>query len=232
MIKINMKKYGFEYCPDENFSDDGNYFYVYRVGRVRVSKLVDGDYAFISGRIDGRLLKWEEYSTLPHYKALDRLNYIPRAGITEEDLVQLYNDCIAYEQEYTELENEVKNNLPSEEAVRNWVKINAICLKIEFELLEKHMGKHLANLFSLDSWDYKHVREDYNTLKRTMVEFQDIEDQVKRCIEYSWQRDWLAIDPKNKKNNYTVESCLEVLHISKETFKEEYSRLVQDALKA
>lgn len=232
MEKINMKKYGFIYCPDENFSDDGNYFYVYRVGRVRVSKLIDEKDAFISGRIDGRLLEWEEYSELPHYKALDRLNYVPRASITDDDLVQLYNDCVAYEKEYTELENKVRNNLPSEEAVRNWAKINAICTKISFDLLTKHMSAHIDDLFSLNSWDYGQIKKDYISLKNRAIEAQDVENQVKCCIEYCWQRAWLKIDPKEPKDNYTIERCLEVLHISKETFKKEYSKLVQDAFKA
>ena len=53
MQRINLTKYGFIRDREEDFSDDGNRFQGYRVGkRVRVSKLVaDGD-AYISATIN------------------------------------------------------------------------------------------------------------------------------------------------------------------------------------
>ena len=53
MKKIMMNKYGFVRWPEEDFSDDGNRFYCYKVGnRVRVSKLVSDGVAYISARVD------------------------------------------------------------------------------------------------------------------------------------------------------------------------------------
>ena len=108
MQKVNLSKYGFVRTPNEDFSDDGTRFYVYRVGRVRVSKATWNGQVFLAGRIDdGRTLDYDEYSKLPHYKAMDRLNGVSISSLTENDLIQLYNDCVEYEKEYTEAEKQV-----------------------------------------------------------------------------------------------------------------------------
>ena len=70
MTRINMTKYGFVRWPEEDFSDDGARFTCYRVGeRVRVSKTTYQGEVFISARIDGRKLSYNEYSVLEHYNA-------------------------------------------------------------------------------------------------------------------------------------------------------------------
>ena len=102
MEKVNLTKYGFIRTPDEDFSDDGTRFYCYAVGSVRVSKATGCGMYFIDGRIDRGELTWEEYSNLPHYKAIGKLNGIRKDELTEDMLTQLYEDCLAYEHEYAE----------------------------------------------------------------------------------------------------------------------------------
>lgn len=105
MNKITLAKYGFVRDEAQDFSDDGTRFYVYKVGnRVRVSKATWNGQVFLSARIDGSILNYDVYSTLPHYHDLDRLNGVSICGLTENDLVKLYNDCLEYEKEYEEAE--------------------------------------------------------------------------------------------------------------------------------
>lgn len=117
MQRINLTKYGFIRDREEDFSDDGNRFQGYRVGkRVRVSKLVaDGD-AYISATINNGTLTYEEYSKLPHYKDLDALNGVSTATLTDADLIKLYEDCIAYEKEFEEAET--NSVFPSRQEIR------------------------------------------------------------------------------------------------------------------
>ena len=108
MQKINLTKYGFVRTPQNDFSDDGTRFTTYSVGRVRVSKATWNGEVFLAGRIDdGRVLSYDEYSKLPHYAAMDRLNGVSISGLTENDLIQLYNDCIEYAAEYKAAEKNV-----------------------------------------------------------------------------------------------------------------------------
>lgn len=100
MNRINLTKYGFVRSPEDDFSDDGNRFTCYKVGNVRVSKIVSDGRAYISARRNDYALDYEDYSKLPHYKAMDRLDGVSVASLTEEDLIKLYNDCLAYDAEY------------------------------------------------------------------------------------------------------------------------------------
>jgi hypothetical protein len=108
MKRINLSKYGFEHRPECDFIDDGHRFQVYGGPGVKVTKLVSDGYAYISGeaQIDDRLV-YSEYSSLPHYKTLDKLNGVHIGTITEEDLEQLYSDCYAYASEWEALASTV-----------------------------------------------------------------------------------------------------------------------------
>ena len=85
MTRINLVKYGFIRDAAEDFSDDGNRFQVYKVGRVRVTKLVSDGEAYIDGDINDCRLPYEVYSKLPHYKAIGRLNGVSLASLTEDE---------------------------------------------------------------------------------------------------------------------------------------------------
>ena len=115
MKRIELAKYGFIRSKEDDFSDDGNRFTCYRVGKVRVSKLVSDCQAYIYASIDDYLLPYETYSQLPHYRYLSDLNGLPVSDVTEEDLQKLYEDCISYEKEYDDAYNSI--DWPSEKEI-------------------------------------------------------------------------------------------------------------------
>jgi hypothetical protein len=110
MKRIMLTKYGFERWPEKDFIDDGNRFTCFRAGKnVRVSKHVyNGEvYLSIDTCIGNQIIPYEVYSKLPHYRpAAWNYNGVSVATLTDEDLRNFYNACIAYEQEY---ENAVAN---------------------------------------------------------------------------------------------------------------------------
>ena len=165
MKQINLTKYGFVRTPNEDFSDDGSRFYVYHAGRVRVSKTTWNGEVFLAGRIDGNLLNYDVYSKLPHYEALDRLNGVDIASLTEQDLIQLYNDCVEYEKEYNEAEKNVV--FPTIDELKDQ------CVKIR-----KHYQEQLVNAQTLiernavklvlkaSEWKLKSIRSNLETITK------------------------------------------------------------------
>ena len=140
MTRINLVKYGFGRDAAEDFSDDGNRFQAYKVGRVRITKLVSDGEAYIDGGINDGKLPYEVYSKLPHYSAVGRLNGVSIASLTEDDLQKLYEDCQAYEIEYMNAENSIK--YPTLEEIKNQCKL--ICAKrlVELSTVEDLMKEH------------------------------------------------------------------------------------------
>ena len=108
MTRINLIKYGFVRCPSADFTDDGSRFTCYRVGNgVRVSKLVADGQVYLSAASDCNkgTLPYEVYSKLPHYKDSSwKWNGVSMATLTEQDIIDFYDACIAYEKEYEEAE--------------------------------------------------------------------------------------------------------------------------------
>ena len=130
MKKILMTKYGFSRWPEEDFSDDGNRFYCFKAGDiVRVSKLVSNGDVFISARIDGVKLPYDVYSQLPHYRTLDALNGVRLSTLSDEDLYKLYEDCIAYEQEYKNAEKNI--------VMPTLIEIKEQCEKIQLKAVDE-----------------------------------------------------------------------------------------------
>ena len=159
MKKIMMTNYGFIRWPEQDFADDGSKFYCYRVGeRVRVSKCTYKGDAFISAGIDGTKLPYEVYSKLPHYSALDKLNGVSIDSLTDQDLFDLCEACLIYEQEYTEAENTIK--MPTlEEIKEQCVEVQAKRLA-EFAEVEALLGKHAAKMaLKLPAWQWKTIQE-------------------------------------------------------------------------
>jgi hypothetical protein len=117
MPRINLCKYGFVRWPEEDFSDDGNRFTCYRAGKkIRVSKLVSHGQVYLS--IDSGIgeLPYEVYKNLPHYHDAEwKWNGVSLAGLTDEDLHEFYEACVAFEKEYEELEAEFK--FPTKEEI-------------------------------------------------------------------------------------------------------------------
>ena len=160
MKKIMMTKYGFVRWPEKDFGDDGNRFTVYRVGeRVEVSKTTYKGEAFIDATIQGTKLPYEVYSKLPHYTFIGKLNGVPIAALTDEDLEELYKACLAYEQEYIAAENSIQMPTSSE------IKIQ--CLKVkakrmdEFAAIESRFNRNATKLaVKLEDWQWK-IFKDY-----------------------------------------------------------------------
>ena len=153
MKKIMMTKYGFVRCPEEDFSDDGSRFQAYKVGRVRVTKLVSDGQAYIDGDINDGKLPYEVYSKLPHYVFCGKLNGVPAAALTDEDLQELYESCQAYDKEYTDAENSIQYPTQAELTLK-CNRIQAKFLK-EMNELEHLMGDHAieaAAKFSTYEW--------------------------------------------------------------------------------
>lgn len=158
MTRINLVKYGFVRCPEEDFSDDGNRFQAYKVGRVLVTKLVSDGEAYISGAIPDSKLPYEIYSKLPHYPFLGALNGIATAHITEDDLQELYEACQAYDLEYANAENTVEYPTIQE--------ITEKCHKItDKRLMELNTISSLLNKYAADAatrfapYEWKAVQE-------------------------------------------------------------------------
>ena len=119
MKRIVMNKYGFIRKESEDFHDDGNNFTGYSISpnsRLRVTKLVSDGRAYLSCDMNGNKLDYTEYSKLPHYQCAWDYNGVDLDKLTEADLIDFYNACVAYEKEY--LEAEAKVSFPSIEDIK------------------------------------------------------------------------------------------------------------------
>ena len=113
MKKIELTKYGFVRSKEDDFTDDGTRFTCYRVGNILVSKAASRctpGLVFIAATLpwyESRLT-YDMVSKLPHYKQLEKLNGCMMDDISEQDLIQLHDDCVSYEKEYNELLEQTK----------------------------------------------------------------------------------------------------------------------------
>lgn len=171
MKKIMMSKYGFVRDAQNDFSDDGNHFQVYKAGtRVRVSKLVADGEAYISARIDGNILPYEAYSVLPHYRDLNALNGVSVGTLSEEDLQELYANCLAYEEEYTKAEQTIE--MPSLEELK--IKAEQITIKVAREVnqVEKLLSLYAFEAASkFSKYDWINLQEYIGHLNSELVRF-------------------------------------------------------------
>lgn len=165
MTRINMIKYGFKRWPEEDFTDDGSRFTCYKVGnKVCVSKTIWNEMVYLNARIDSGTLDWETYSKLPHYGIISKLNGVTIASLTEDDLQELYENCLAYEAEYVDAEELIV--YPTAEEVR------AQCLKIRAhyqeqldELTDLINANAVALLFKLSDYNRKDLKSYFETIR-------------------------------------------------------------------
>lgn len=156
MKRIMMSKYGFVRWPEQDFGDDGNRFTCYRVGeRVRVSKCTYNGEAFIDAAIDGSKLPYAVYSKLPHYSVIGKLNGVSIESLADQDLINLYEACLAYEKEYIEAENNIVMPTLSE------IKIQ--CMKVQAkrrdELAEINRHFNIAVATKIEKWEWANLRD-------------------------------------------------------------------------
>lgn len=170
MTRINLVKYGFVRDAANDFSDDGNRFQAYKVGRVRITKLVSDGEAYIDGDIVDGKLPYEVYSKLPHYPMLGKLNGVPTAAITEDDLQELYEDCQAYEAEYTTAENSIK--YPTIDEIQDKaVKITAKRM-LEIADIESLLSKHtLEAAAKFSAYEWKQLQDYIQKLMSLVKHF-------------------------------------------------------------
>jgi hypothetical protein len=184
MKKIMMNKYGFVRWPEEDFSDDGNRFYCYKVGsRVRVSKLVADGVAYISARIDHGTLPHEVYHKLPHYSKLDDLNGVSVISLTDQMLFDLAEACLMYEKEYSDAEASLV--YPSIGEIREQcIKIKAKRMA-ELANVEALFADHVVSLaLTIPEWQWKTLREYLVSLKQS-AEF-DVDEKARNMYKSSY----------------------------------------------
>lgn len=171
MKKIMMTKYGFVRWPEEDFSDDGTRFTAYRVGeRVRVTKATYKSEVYLDGDIHGTKLPYEVYSKLPHYGDTAKLNGVLIDSLTDQDMIDLYEACLAYEREYNEAEANIQ--MPTLEEIKE--QCNNIVAKRAAELMtvEKLLSqKALSLAINLNEWRWKDLRRYIQSLANLAVSF-------------------------------------------------------------
>lgn len=174
MTRINLAKHGFVRWPEEDFSDDGNRFTCYKVGKnVRVSKLVaDGQvYLSIASAVGNGTLPYDIYSKLPHYNDANwKWNGVSVASLTDSDIEDFLLACLAYELEYEKAEAAIK--YPTLEEIQDKaMKVTAKRL-LELDSVEwwlKNSGLEAAAKFA--SYEWKQVQEYIKNLMAEVKRF-------------------------------------------------------------
>lgn len=193
MKQLRLAKYGFIRRPEEDFSDDGNRFEVYSVGRVRVTKLVSEGIVYLSGRIEKGLLEYEQYNKLPHFHHVSReLNgEYSLFSLEDKDIEEFYLACIKYEQEYAELESTV--HIPTDEEIASKEAQEKEIIDEEKELVKSIL---LVDLFELKEYTQKNVINYAQQIMKRKVdkEFHRRSDgyrvaYMKRKLEHSFYYD-------------------------------------------
>jgi hypothetical protein len=200
MKRIELTKYGFIRSKEDDFSDDGNRFTCYKVGKVRVSKLVSEGEAYISARIDDYLLPYETYSQLPHYRDLDALNGVSASDITEEDLQKLYEDCISYEKEYDDAYNSIK--WPTE----NELRIKAGAYKLAWreciiKLEEAIKFNAIALITNLSEYYFKEFQRYYKQVLSNAKQFENPQEYAERLFKQARSLDFMERDIRRDVDN-------------------------------
>ena len=165
MKRINLVKYGFERAPEDDFNDDGNRFQVYKVGRVRVTKLVSDGEAYIDGSIGDGKLPYEVYSKLPHFSLLGKLNGVSMDRITEDDIQELYEACQAYEVEYTYAESTIQ--YPTLDEIRDKASRLTNHAMLELSKIENRLNRNMREAITkFSAYEWKQLQEYFNAIVR------------------------------------------------------------------
>lgn len=174
MTRINLCKYGFVRWPEEDFTDDGNRFTCYRAGKkVRVSKLISNGEVYLSADscVGNNTLPYDVYSKLPHYNDAEwKYNGVQQASLTDKDLEDFYNACIAFEQEYEEAEANIQ--YPSLEDLRQQCELIKVKTMKEMQELEKLFGEHAVEAaVKFSEWEWKEVKRYLTEMLKKLNRF-------------------------------------------------------------
>lgn len=210
MKKIMMNKYGFERWPEQDFNDDGNRFTCFKAGaRVRVSKTTSNGQAYISARIDDIKLPFEEYSKLPHFRALDKLNGVSIESLNDSDLITLYNDCLAYEKEYTDAENSIV--MPTLEEIKEHCRYICGARQNELIVIEHLLKTNISILLtSLSDYKWSDIKSYYIKLQNEIKNY-DENTYAKRILGTSYSIDFCKANNSLKKESYYYGRLMEII---------------------
>lgn len=191
MSRIYMEKAGFVRSKEDDFSDDGNYFTAYKVGNVRVTKLVSKGEAYIDADYNDGRIPCDVYCTLPHYKALSKLNGVNADSVTAEDLKELYDACVAYEKEYNDLCNTIV--YPTREELTE--RLTAVAAKRKEELTTLGNMLTMDVLVKMSDYSVKYVKnycaELYNRSKKNVA--QEVDRVYKTSYSFTIMKDTNAL---------------------------------------
>jgi hypothetical protein len=206
MKRINLTSFGFVRDEASDFSDDGSRFYVYRVGKVKVSKSIWNERVYLSGHadIDGNLA-YAEYSKLAHYKDLDALNGVSISGLTESDLQKLYEDCRTYELEYMQATVQKRLSLPTLSEVAQRLSEAVKVRQTEINTLSQRLaqfGNALDVMLSAPSryWlssfaDYVKNLDEIQNNRYSIKRYVEDDGTVKFCAAEIMRPDWNELQP-------------------------------------
>lgn len=201
MKRVNLVKYGFVRWPEEDFSDDGNRFQCYRVGKaVRVSKLVaEGEVYLSASEPTGGKLPYQVYSQLPHYRAANwSLNGVALNPLNDEDLQNFYKACIAYEKEYEEAEANLV--YPTLEDIQKKATELYIATMANVKELEKLFNKYIFDAaVRFSPYEWKNCQEYLKNLIREM-ESLDPETYPQKIVNTAGSFNFM--DRKHKESYY------------------------------
>lgn len=201
MNKVNLTKYGFVRSPEKDFTDDGNRYSCYRVGKVVVSKLVKDGVAFISGYIDGGL-PYQVYSKLLHYFELDKLNGVLISAVTEESIQRLYEACMSYEKEYDDALSKIA--YPTFEELQNHAdQVNTVYHKLISEIETEIKEKIVKILMVGSEYDFKSLKNYYCSLNHQII----TQDLLVAMLNTSRSISWLTCDAYT----WYYKQCKEIL---------------------
>ena len=209
MKRIELAKYGFVRCKEDDFSDDGNRFTCYRVGKVRVSKLVSDGEAYIHASIDDYLLPYETYSQLPHYRYLSDLNGVSVSSITEEDLQKLYEDCISYEKEYDDAYNAIK--WPTETEIADKAReFFTDYIKVYNQLEEELRYNMLTIANRCSSYEWSSLRDYIRSFRNAYEQYSDPDDYGRRLFKNIRSIDFVKKTP-NVTDDFWVKQIRKII---------------------
>ena len=214
MNKVNLTKYGFVRTPEDDFSDDGMRFQVYKAGKsIRISKASWLDEIFLEARFNGNVkgLTYEEESALPHYKSLSRLNGVSKLHLTDADLKQFYDDCIAFEKEYEEAVSNIV--YPSEtELFKAFEQIRDV-REHEFNAVDKLINEQCDKLLNLDAVNFRVLKRHYQWLIQAKNDFvnESCADKAK-AMSGKYESRIMIQNLKSKLDpSWSYQYCLDIL---------------------
>jgi hypothetical protein len=167
MKRLNLTKFGFVRWPEEDFSDDGSHFTCYRAGnRVRVSKLISNGrvYLSIDSEVGNGTLPHEIYQKLPHYRDAEwKWNGVSFEDLTEQDVRDFYEACLAYEREYEEAEKTTV--FPTQAEIETRCKIIKTIRAAEVEKINKFISDNIQRLLvTANQYTWSEIQRIYKNL--------------------------------------------------------------------